>query len=280
MLIFVLKGEVSAITPHHTYPLETAGILVVNPYEMFRVEAEDSAVLLLTLPQTLLLETGWDFHARCRCAELTGAGGKLSDPLRRNMAELFSLYCEKDGAVTDAVHGTALRLLGHLQRHFVGADPNKPTGLETYTERLRHVLSYIHDHWNEELRLAAIAEREYLSASYLSRLFKRYLGVSFSSYLSSLRLRHAQSLLRRIRVRSVSGAFSTPAMRTTVCSARFNHRCGAHSARSVLTMCAFTVSSTTICTSTGKTNRANGAATSHTWICSSTFSSHWECTPT
>ena len=62
---------------------------------------------------------------------------------------------------------------------------------------LRTVLQTVAERFPEsDLTLEGIAERVYVSKSYLSRIFQRYTGKHFSEYLRSVRLKHACVLLR------------------------------------------------------------------------------------
>nr|WP_300129655.1 response regulator [uncultured Butyricicoccus sp.] len=58
------------------------------------------------------------------------------------------------------------------------------------------VKQYIDQNYAGELSLEGLAEYVHLSASYLSKLFKRELGQNISNYIQSVRIEHAKVLLR------------------------------------------------------------------------------------
>lgn len=58
------------------------------------------------------------------------------------------------------------------------------------------ILSYVDLNYTENLNLKGIANKYYLNASYLGQLFKKTTGVSFKSYLQSIRIRESKMLLR------------------------------------------------------------------------------------
>ncbi|MBQ8850750.1 MAG: helix-turn-helix domain-containing protein [Clostridia bacterium] len=58
------------------------------------------------------------------------------------------------------------------------------------------ILIYISRNFREDLTLSSLAERFGYNPSYLSRYFREAFGISFSQYLSTLRLREAVLLLR------------------------------------------------------------------------------------
>lgn len=57
------------------------------------------------------------------------------------------------------------------------------------------LLQYIHVHYTDAVSLESLAERFDVSASYISRIFKQYLGISFLTYLHQLRIESASNLL-------------------------------------------------------------------------------------
>ncbi|MEK0312943.1 response regulator [Cohnella sp. 56] len=59
------------------------------------------------------------------------------------------------------------------------------------------VKSYIQQHYTEELELQRLADRVYLTPSYLSKLFKTETGETITDYIISVRIAHAKELLIR-----------------------------------------------------------------------------------
>ncbi|WP_165452600.1 helix-turn-helix transcriptional regulator [Paenibacillus thalictri] len=59
-------------------------------------------------------------------------------------------------------------------------------------------MKFIHEHLHDdELSLYLVAEKMYLSYSYLSRTFKETTGVSFSDFVLRLRMERAKALLAK-----------------------------------------------------------------------------------
>ncbi len=63
------------------------------------------------------------------------------------------------------------------------------------SEDVKNILAYVDDHLQEKITLQTTADYVYKNSSYLSRLFKQSMGVSFSDYLISARIRKATELL-------------------------------------------------------------------------------------
>ncbi|RHQ48288.1 AraC family transcriptional regulator [Ruminococcus sp. AF25-23LB] len=55
---------------------------------------------------------------------------------------------------------------------------------------------YIEEHYRDEISLERIATLYHFNASYFSTLFKQRFGISFSEYLSDIRMEKAEDLLK------------------------------------------------------------------------------------
>lgn len=62
-------------------------------------------------------------------------------------------------------------------------------------QKLEEILAFIHDHYNESLHSAQLAQHFFFSKEYFCRLFKKYTGSTFSQYLSKYRVLQAEQLL-------------------------------------------------------------------------------------
>lgn len=60
---------------------------------------------------------------------------------------------------------------------------------------LRKAMDFINGHYGEELNLDTVAKEVYLSSFYLSHLFREGLNMTFSEYLTKVRIEHAMEFL-------------------------------------------------------------------------------------
>ncbi len=74
--------------------------------------------------------------------------------------------------------------------------------------RIRRVLKYMIDHYSEPLTVQSMADHIGLSPMYFGNFFKKETGVTFRQYLTSIRLNHAEDMLRsgEYNVNEVSSA--------------------------------------------------------------------------
>ncbi len=72
-----------------------------------------------------------------------------------------------------------------------------PGALRGDSSAVLRAVRYMEVHYAEDINLAEVAKNVYLSPSYLSTLFKKAMGLSFSEYLTSVRIGEAKRRLSR-----------------------------------------------------------------------------------
>ncbi len=60
---------------------------------------------------------------------------------------------------------------------------------------IRSILRFIDGHFNQNISLARMAEENYISKEYLSAAFKKEVGITFSEYLTKVRMEKAKELI-------------------------------------------------------------------------------------
>ena len=61
---------------------------------------------------------------------------------------------------------------------------------------IQKCISYINEHYNEDINLETVANIVHLNPSYFSSIFKKEVGVSFSNYLNKIRIEQSKLLLK------------------------------------------------------------------------------------
>lgn len=74
-----------------------------------------------------------------------------------------------------------------------------PRGAERWSQRINRVVARIDANYQRRLSLQEIAATEFVSEAWLSRLFRKEVGVSFMQYITGLRLRKAAEQLTMTR---------------------------------------------------------------------------------
>lgn len=72
----------------------------------------------------------------------------------------------------------------------------------TYTHRteaiqeIQHIMTYIDEHYGENITLSSVARQMNFSESHFSKMFKKLAGINFINYLNAVRIEHAAGMLR------------------------------------------------------------------------------------
>jgi YesN/AraC family two-component response regulator len=149
---------------------------------------------------------------------LSSAVGKLSDDTLQNAKYLFvcsmtltTRFAIEGGMESESAYNTSdlyiqtadkcksvdeIRVLHKdMTTHFVRqmADLKKQN---VYSKPVVLSLDYIYDHLHQVITVAELAEAVSISASYLSTLFKKEMGISVSEYIRHKRVEAAENMLK------------------------------------------------------------------------------------
>ena len=124
-------------------------------------------------------------------------------PLRRKAEELLlqvaSVFEEHKPMWNSLCYSLLIRLYSTLARDWAlqsGEDEN----VNIDSEIMNSVLTYISQHYADNLHLDDVAAFSGFSRYYFSRMFKKYIGVSFTDYLGQCRLETAMKLLTHTKL--------------------------------------------------------------------------------
>ena len=73
------------------------------------------------------------------------------------------------------------------------------SGLQTSDAAFQRIVEYIDNHFASPVTLAVLAESFHINSSYLCKLFKEKMNISFVSYLNQVRIDHVKQLLKNPR---------------------------------------------------------------------------------
>lgn len=234
----LLRGKLKLTVSDSAYRLHAGDMFVLNSMDLHSLEAVDGGVMILALqfPKSMISSI------------------KAVDPpcfsdnvITSAMAAAFPQYDVLRGLLIELAYHYFFQaphfeykctsLLNMIYYLICKALPTRlPEGNKQYRmdRRLARIIDYIEEHYTEKILLSDISEREGLSLTYLSHLFKKNLKISFQEYLAVKRLRYAKELLtdtsKSITDISIESGFSDPRYLNSVCKKYYN--CSAAELRS------------------------------------------------
>lgn len=204
-IIICLSGSVTYIIEGKTYILSPWNILLV-PKDMIHHSKTDSSLAyerIVLFIDSEYLDTRDDSYTLSNCFRKSAEYGKClfhADGAARS--DISSAADELEKALSFSEnYGSLLlqqaafiRLLVYINRLAANDD-----GLEGFVsdKRLENIISYINEHFADELSVGALAQKFYMSRSYLMHKFKAVTGGSVYGYINQKRLTSALAMLRK-----------------------------------------------------------------------------------
>jgi AraC-like DNA-binding protein len=181
-------------------PLAADELAIVNRNRRWSLRsAGANAVMILTLSASWLARLDNAFFAVDY--QITPRTRDADDGLRRLMRQLLV-----SGLVNHPGHyrleanrwlSEIALLLATRFSQPIASTPRRDT--EKWSRRIASVVARIDANYQRRLSLQEVAAAEFVSEAWLSRLFRKEVGVSFVQYLTALRLRHAADQLLTTR---------------------------------------------------------------------------------
>ena len=201
-ILLTMEGVVTYYVDDVAYPVRKGEVLIVppdTPHSLIMEEGssrylflfEPDAVMLMRDVKSLATYFNKPFHLR--------DGSEAHVRIRELLLRIREAY-EKQELMWNAVcYSSILRIYATLgQRYMSGIRPRTEDTLRNMdSEVITAAITYINNHYREELSLEDVAQFAGFSRYYFSRSFKRQTGYSFKDYLCQKRLQVAMDLLIR-----------------------------------------------------------------------------------
>jgi len=197
-IIFVIHGELTVETNSRFYQLKEKDILVINRNQLFQAKGnKKNHVLLLQISDSFMkqrYEAYPNSRFECFSGEVDMARDTAINQIRKLLAELIISYFRKGESYQIEILSYISDILLILIRRFKqkGTIQEK---VDTRDPRLMQIIHFIKENYDQKITLEDVAEKFYLSYSYLSRYFKEKIGVGFNRYLMNIRLKHSMKEL-------------------------------------------------------------------------------------
>lgn len=183
-LIFVLYGNISLVVDDNSYAMKEEDICIINPNSNHVIKGNNYEILSISLQlNQLKFNTTRDLYF-----DLNSSGNTFSsnyDSIRRLIAQLVKT--SSSGENRYMTLSLLYSLVSYLIDNFQTSAPLK-LSISKENKRLEDILTYIDNHYKENLQLNDIAKRFSLTPSYLSSYFKKHTDMTFLDYYNELRL--------------------------------------------------------------------------------------------
>lgn len=188
-IFLVMEGQLEFAVGNDSRPLGAGDFVIVNSNEIHSIEApEPNATVVVQIPLSCF--SGYlDGDGR---TVFMNRGGETDRAMARLIGEMFTVYEKKEAAYELKVRSLFLELQYRLVTEFMETEENRDNiRQKRRLEKLSGITAYMKKNYSRDITLESVAGEFGFSPTYLSRMFKRYAGVSYKTYLLNLRTEYA-----------------------------------------------------------------------------------------
>lgn len=196
---FVLRGKGIFCLENNSYNIQEKDIFIVNSYQVHSVTMKESGYLLsfLIAPEYFeqLLSDREKKSFECKSFLYSLQEQKEFDVLRSRLANIIYVWMKsREKEDTFQIHTQMIFLMEAMVNGFKSKESER---MSAKGDRLTDLIKYMNEYYKEDISLADLAQRGYMSQSYFSRLFQKETGINFKDYLTNIRVMHAVELLEQ-----------------------------------------------------------------------------------
>lgn len=219
-MILPLRGTADYRVEEESYRISAGEILIVPSGCLHSVTEPDETqrYLFLFEPDPLLtLQDIPPVADMMRTPVFLHGDTELQSQVRDVLMKVIDIYNEKQPMWNTLCYAHLLEVYALLGRHFWKDHTHQGhTASRSIDPAIMNTaVSYINEHYMDDLSLETVADFAGFSKYYFSRMFKQYTGVSFLDYLTRKRMNVATDLLVRtnqpIRTIALSSGFGSMA---------------------------------------------------------------------
>ena len=207
-LLFGVSGCVNAYVGTNSYRLSEGSMVLIHKNEFHEVDGigEDARYIVVKfLPSVLLAEEqtiseytyALMLMQNMKAGKVFFSADELADtPIPALFLQMMHEWEEERFAYELGLRASVLSIMMHVMRKWQLQSPgiSENSVSLTQSELIREAIDYIDVHYSE-MSEEACAHDLNVSAAYLSRVFKKGMKTSFSSYVNAVKLKAAEKLL-------------------------------------------------------------------------------------
>lgn len=198
-IMLMLKGSVVIQVNNQSVVLNKGDMYITNPFEIHSLKHTnaENIILGLQVDANALIQVAKDMQYRCFLKQHIKSEDPLGSILRTQLVQLMMRHSD------NTIPGTMMAIshLYQLFAHMIGVIPNhvlssnQSNQKKQNFDRLKSVITYVNEHYNEKILLQDIADQHFISRFYMSHFIKDGLGISFQEFITQVRLSHAIELI-------------------------------------------------------------------------------------
>lgn len=195
-LLFCLSGEVEVIFTGQTYRLQAKEFIVINSNHVHSTRSPVlSECLLIQFPLAYLQRVTEDHYLKQFLFKTTP--DQQTKELLACLMYIYQNFSANELVNHLEVKAKIYELLALLCKSNTFSSTNiYEIKSFKHLEKMEKVNQYIQEHYTEHLMIEEVAKMFNYNPSYFSRFYKKFMGITFTEYLNSVRLDAAYKEMR------------------------------------------------------------------------------------
>ena len=185
----VCRGDLGFFIDDKQWHLSADQFMIVNSNEVHSIDSPmPNETIVLQIPLKMFEE----YFTVEQFIWFTHEPGKKDERLMELLKELYRVYTERQIGYNLKVKSIFYNIMYLLIKEYRLTQIDQDSVRKNRNlSRLSTITSYMKENYAGEMTLEAVARIFGYSPAYLSRMFQKYAGITFKSYLQSIRLRYA-----------------------------------------------------------------------------------------
>lgn len=185
----VCRGELGFFVDDRMWRLAANQFMIVNSNEVHSIDSPlPNETIVLQIPLKMFEE----YFTADQFIWFTHEPGTRDERLMELLKELYRVYTERQIGYNLKVKSVFYNIMYLLIKEYRLTQIDQDSVRKNRNlNRLSSITSYMKENYAGEITLESVAGIFGYSPTYLSRMFQKYAGITFKSYLQSIRLRYA-----------------------------------------------------------------------------------------
>ncbi len=190
-LYYMVNGERDYFVESNFFTVKTGQFALINQGQLHKTGGKGGERILISFTKEYLLKYFTPFAVEKLLIAFNRNHIEPEKEVQEKLGDIFkNLFSNYENNNFDNLYPYIDELLTILIN-----SPSAISSSSLPSTHVNNIIDYIKDHFNEINGIEDVAEKFYISKFYLCRTFKKLLGVSFISYLTQVKLKHAVKLL-------------------------------------------------------------------------------------
>lgn len=192
-LIYIMEGSLKLEIENELFSLNRDDIVVINSNKKHSFKSNKKSIIVHFHFSYEYLSSFLNKNFILFWCNSTVKNELRYEELRQTIKELLNGYLNKKREKDLLQYSLIFKILSILCNDFLvhNKDEKFLDKSNKYEDRIIEINNYIKDNFNKSINLTDLAEQLYLSSTYLSKFFKKYLGMNFIEYTNKIRVHYA-----------------------------------------------------------------------------------------